>query len=144
MGTMDDADFFGEFTKRVASKRNEQRTVKLAALDLSALTPDHQPLRHHSQSAMTTLLGHLFVFYYSKFAHSFLAKDSEFNFILQEVAVKVLVSSALEQHVLKYIWNEAKVHGLDTATATRTPPEDDRERQKVECSILVLFEVKMK
>ena len=106
MGTMDDGDFFGEFQKRVASKRDDQRLINLSKV--------HEELfeDHHSTVSMSTtsLLGNLFVFYCSKFAHSFIAEDSDYNFIPQEAAVELLVSSELEQHVLEYIWY--RIHAL--------------------------------
>ena len=111
--TTDDADgdFFGEFQKRVASKRDDQRTLNLSRLNTA------------SHLSTSTVLGHLFVFYCSKFAHTFLAEDSAYNFIPQEAAVEVLVSSELEQHELEFIWNEAKADSVPTTTQ-----EEDEEQ----------------
>lgn len=52
MGTMDDADFFGEFQKRVASKRDDQRTIPMPHDILCAFT---LPLSFMRDSAAMSL-----------------------------------------------------------------------------------------
>merc|ERR1711933_334687 len=61
-----------------------------------------------SLSSTILILKYLFTYYSSKFAHTFIEEGSDYNYIPQEAAVEILISSKLEQKSLEIIWNESK------------------------------------
>eukprot|EP01084_Bolivina_argentea_P035819 66340_1 len=60
------------------------------------------------QGAADDVLSHLFNFYSSQYAHTFIEEGNDYNYIPQEATVELFLSSSLAQHILEVIWNEAK------------------------------------
>eukprot|EP01083_Nonionella_stella_P067739 179390_1 len=96
----------------------QQLSLSSGATQLSnqyALGPpsnDHEALMEETEEEEVksddAILSHLFNFYSSQYAHTFIEEDNDYNYIPQEATVELFLSSSLAQHILEVIWNEAK------------------------------------
>ena len=88
-----------EFQKRVEMKQEQELIMNL--------NTDIFINKYHENDTIS-ILKHLFTYYSSKFAHCFIEEGNIYNYIPQDAAVEILISSKLAQHILEIIWNESK------------------------------------
>lgn len=78
----------------------------------------------YAENNVVRILEHLFTYYSSKFAHTFIEEGSDYNYIPQDAAVEILISSGLAQHILEIIWNESKENNRKQRKSNDTEDED--------------------
>ena len=109
-------DFFMEYRKKVELKQENEVIINLNCDIFN---------KKYNENNTIIILKHLFTYYSSKSAHTFIDEGNDYNYIPQDDAVEILISSNLAQHILEIIWNESKENNEKNNTSSNTLDDED-------------------